>query len=336
MGRTCSQRNNSQNAASNLIWTFLITILFAPMLHAEELVDRLLAEVNGSPVLLSDVKAKVKKGPLVTVSPFPATEADSEFEVALQDVINFKLIQQRAEELEIRIDEERLDEEIERFIARRQITKAQLFEALAQQGMDYEQYRDDFRKQMLLNQFQGREILPFVKITDKDIELLYLNQKGAQSDNVKLTLRQLFVSVPEDAGSAIKEGKEALVQRILRELEGGLEFSKAVKLYSDQSSARESGGLMPALNLRDLRQDMQGVVSQLNEGDYSEPLETSAGYFIFYLEKKEFSGSDEFNQLKPQLEAQLQQQEVMRQTVQWLEDQRRRSEIRIIRDEDKS
>lgn len=337
MGRTCLKRSISQNATSHVAAALVLLLaahLSPRLLAAEQLIDRLLAEVNGDAILLSEVQAKVEKGPLVAVSAFPAVEGASEFEVALQDAINFELIKQRAEELEIEVSEDRLEEEINRFMTRRKLTRAQLLEALGQQGMTYEQYREDFRNQILLNQFQGREILPSVKITDKDVELLYLNQQGGKTENVKLTLRQLYIALPDGASESIVAGKTALISRIEKELKAGMDFEKAVRLYSDQSSGRETGGLMPPLALSDINADFREAVAGLKEGEFSEAIETSAGYFFLYVEKREFAGSAEYESMKPQLESQLQQQEVLRQTVQWIENQRRRSEIRVIEDDE--
>jgi peptidyl-prolyl cis-trans isomerase SurA len=330
MGRNGIERGLYQIAKGALISAAMGVVVTSQLAFAETLVDRLLAEVNGEAILLSEVEEKVSKGPLEAVSAFPAGEDASEFEVALQDAINFKLIEQRAEELDITVTDERLEEEINRFLKRRQLSRPELMQALAQQGMTYDQYREDFRRQILLNQFQGREILPSVKITDKDLEIFYLNRTGNAADNLRLVLRQLFIRVESDGAESVQKGKKALVERIQEELKDGMPFAKAARVYSDHSS-REDGGLMNPLYLRDLAPMIRNAVEDLNEGEFTAPVKTPMGYFFFYLESKEFAGSAEFEKLKPQLEGQLRQQEMARQTVRWLEEQRRRSEIRVIR-----
>lgn len=328
MGRNGIKRNTGPVVKTALM--LLATSFTAPSAIAATLVDRLLVEVNGEAILLSEIQEKVEKGPLIAVSPYPIEDERQQFEMAMHDAINFKLIMQRSEELGIDVDDERLNEEIDRFLARRELSRAQLMEALAQQGMTYEQYREDFRSQMVLNQFQGREILPAVKVTDKDVELYYLNQIGNASENVRLVLRQLLIQVDPSASESIKKGKLALVERIQQELNDGMEFDKAARVYSDHRPSRENGGLMAPLYLKDMAPMFRQAISGLSEGEFTKPVETPMGYFIFYLEKKEFAADEEFKRLKPQLEAQLRQEEVIRQTIQWLEDQRRRSDIRII------
>ena len=307
----------------------LLLIASTRLTAAEQLVDRLIAEVNGQAITSSEVQSKVDKGPLVEVSAWPALETDPPPKVAVQDLINKKLIMQKADELDIEVTEEALNEEIKNFLTRRNLSKEQLMKALDEQGMTYDQYQEDFRTQMLINQFQGREILPQVKITDRDVQSFYLRNSGTMAQNIRLTLRQLQIAVPSGSVEAVKSGKKQLVEKVYQEIEGGMPFEKAVKIYSDNESARENGGQMPQVFLKDLAPLFQNAIRDLEEGRYTRPIETPMGYSIFYVAKREFSGSDEYVKLKPQLENQLRQEEMNKLLSKWLETQRRRSDVKI-------
>jgi peptidyl-prolyl cis-trans isomerase SurA len=304
-------------------------LVASPVLAAEQLIDKLVAEVNGDAITLSEVQAKVEKGPLIEVSPFPAAENDPPLKVAMQDLINKKLVMQKASELDIEVTDDALNEEIKRFLERRNLNRDALNTALAQQGMTYDQYRDDFRTQMVINQFQGRELMPQIKVTDRDIQLYYLRNSGTMAENIRLTLRQLQISVPSNTVDTVKEGKKQLVEKVFQELEGGMPFEQAVKIYSDNEGARETGGLMPQIYLKDLAPQFQGAIKDLEEGKYTRPIETPVGYFIFQVGKREFTGSEEYKKQKPQLEAMLRQEEMGRLLSKWIEAQRRRSDIKI-------
>ncbi len=332
MGRNGSQHHTNQvftNALKRHIVT-AVGLLSSPVASAaEQLIDRLAAEVNGHAITASEVQSKVEKGPLVEVSPWPAQENDPPAKVAIQDLINKKLIMQKADELDIDVTDEALNEEIKSFLSRRNLNREQLMEALGQQGMTYDQYREDFRTQMVINQFQGREILPQVKITDRDVQSFYLRNSGTMAENIRLTLRQLQIAVPSGSVDAVKAGKKQLVEKVFQEIEGGMPFEKAVKIYSDNESARENGGLMPQVFLKDLAPLFQNAIRDLEEGRYTRPIETPMGYSIFYVTKREFSGSDEYLKMKPQLENQLRQEEMNKLLSKWLETQRRRSDIKL-------
>lgn len=331
MGRISPQHHSYQKLTKLLRGLALTSGLFLSQYgFAAELIDRLAAEVNGSAITLSEAKAKVDKGPLIEVSPFPAKESDPPLQVAIQDLINKKLIMQKAEELEIEVTDAQVTEEIERFMKGRNLTKDQLNDALAEQGMTYDQYREDFKTQMIMNQFQGREILPQIKISDRDVQLYYLRHSGSAAENVRLVLRQLQISLTPDAVASVKEGKRSLVDKAYQELEGGMPFEQVVKIYSDNDEARKNGGLMSPLYVKDLAPLFQSAVKDLDEGKYSKPIETPVGYFIFYVDKKEFSGSDEYKKQKPQLEGALRQEEMGRLLSRWIEGQRKKSDIKVL------
>ena len=331
MGRNRPQHNSYQKFTNLLTGIAFSSSLFVSHIGiSAELIDRLVAEVNGSAITLSEAKIKVDKGPLVEVSPFPAQEKDPPLQVAIHDLINKKLILQKADELEIEVTDAAVTEEIERFMKGRNLTKDQLNEALGEQGMSYDQYREDFKTQMIMNQFQGRELLPQIKISDRDVQLYYLRQSGSAAENVRLVLRQLQISLSPDAVDSVKEGKRSLVDKAYQELEGGMPFEQVVKIYSDNDEARKSGGLMSPLYVKDLAPLFQTAVKDLDEGKYSKPIETPVGYFIFYVDKKEFSGSDEYKKQRAQLEGALRQEEMGRLLARWIEGQRKKSDIKIL------
>src|SRR4051812_32000080 len=78
----------------------------------ETLIDRIAAIADGVPILYTDIREKVKNGPLVVVSDYPADDKSPEYDRALQDSINFELIMAKARDLEIDVREDEVDSEI--------------------------------------------------------------------------------------------------------------------------------------------------------------------------------------------------------------------------------
>lgn len=314
-------------------------LLFAAMLprttvlaaDSETLVDRIVAIVDGYPVLYSEVQNKVQNGPLVVVSEYPATEAATAYEKALQDAVNFELIMQKARELEIDVRDEEVESEIQGFLQNRGLAKDGLLEFLAQNGQEYEDYKADFRDQMVLRRFQGRVISPLVKVTDKDVETYYLKKAGASNDMVKLTLRQILIKADPGAANDVLEAKRKLAEEVHQKLVGGMGFEDAVKIYSDDENARANGGLMAGIRLKDLAGSIRTEVEGLEESQFTVPLRTSLGFHIFYLQDKAFSSSAEFENQKKQLEFELRNVELVNQTRRWLSEQRQKSKVEILK-----
>jgi peptidyl-prolyl cis-trans isomerase SurA len=298
--------------------------------EGETLVDRVVGTVDGHPVLYSDVQQKVTKGPLVVVSDYPAEESSPVFERALQDALNYQLVMEKAKDLDIDVRDDEVESEITSFLATRGLNKDGLMEHLKQEGMTYEDYRRDFKDQMILRRFQGRVIGPLVKVTDKDVETYYLKKAGSDTDLVELVLRQILIAVPTGASEDVFEAKQKLAREVHQRLTGGMPFVDAVVVYSDESTARDKKGAMAPVRAKDLATPIRIEVENLEPGQFSMPVKTAMGFHIFLLEERRFSGGSEFLRMKGQLEAELRGQELADQTRRWLIEQRQRSKVEII------
>lgn len=297
---------------------------------SEMLLDRVVAVVNGSPVLYSEIMEKITRGLVVSISEYPAESTDNEYLKALQDQINRELIMQEARELEIDVREEEVESEVKNFLESRGLNKENLVTHLATQNMTYADYLQDFRDQMILRRFQGRVIAPLIKITDKDIETYYLKTIGASSDVVELVLRQIIFSANNSADIALIQQKKQIADEAFEKLKNGMLFEDAVKIFSDDSRARETGGLMAGIHARDLSESIRAKVELLEIGQITEPIRTSLGWHIFRLEAKNVTSNREFAERKKQIELELRSVELASQTKRWLEEQRQKSKIEII------
>ena len=335
MGRASPQRRYCRDSKASLV---VLALSLLAMGHGtqvyaqegEQLLDKMIAIVGNTIVLHSEIEQKVKSGPLVIVSDFPAKESDAPYEKALQDSINFELIKQKCRELELEVREEDVEKEIGAFLENRQLTRDGLLDFLRQEGRGYDDYKTDFRDQMLLRRFQGRIINPLVKVTDREVETYYLKKSGTTSELVELSLRQLQIAIPAGASADVLQAKEALAREVYQKIQGGMPFADAVKLYSDAPQARTTGGLMQGVRLKDLAEGLQGPIDGLEPGKFTVPLKTAAGYQLFLLEEKKFAGGSEFQKQKKQLEFELANQELLTQTRRWLSEQRQKTEVKVL------
>lgn len=317
---------------ASLISLFVLTGLsvVSSQASAEKLYDRIVAVVDGYPILHSEVREKVDVGPLVSVSDYPSKENDSPFKKAMNDSINFELVMISARENDIEVTEAQVDGEIDRFLQNRKLDRKGLLEFLKTQNTEFEDYRADFRNQMILRRFQGRVIAPLIKVTDKDVETYFLKKSGSSGDNVELSLRQILMRIDSKAGPEIKEAKKKLASEVHQKLKDGMPFVDAVRVYSDDEGARKSGGLMQGISVKDLSGSIRSEVENLEKGQFSNPIKTAMGLHIFYLEETKFAGSKDFAAQKDKLEFELRNVELANQTKRWLTERRQKSKVEIL------
>jgi len=148
---TINQQNNTNNS-------------FEELLHSTPgvLVNRVVASVNGEPILQSDLK--------IAMVYFGTKDA----KLALKRLIDIYLIYQYLSENHMATPESFLEQTIKDMASQNNITVEQLYEELKKQGISPKEFRDFLRKEILATAGFGEYLRKAVKITPSDIELLKL------------------------------------------------------------------------------------------------------------------------------------------------------------------
>ncbi|MCB9228995.1 MAG: peptidylprolyl isomerase [Deltaproteobacteria bacterium] len=296
------------------------------------LLDRLVAEVGSEePIFHSTIQTKITKGPRIRVNPFPASPSDTAYKQALQDEINWRLIRAYAAKIELQISDEVLEEHLQRICDQYHLSREQLKYEVEKEGKSFDEYLKDMKAQLLFMRFQGRVIMPLVKLTDKDVESYYLKQHShGEHGSVLLSLRQIVVSLPRDSG-AVRRARVDYAQEIYKKLSGGMSFTEAEKLHSGQDKVDDA----TEFKLNDLNSTIRDAVSSLEKGQFTKPIEIEDQVYIFFLEDKKTGVDSEFrknSEKKKQITYELRQKELGRQLTSWLKEERLRNKIRILKD----
>lgn len=148
---TINQQNNTNNS-------------FEELLHSTPgvLVNRVVASVNGEPILQSDLK--------IAMVYFGTKDA----KLALKRLIDIYLIYQYLSENHMATPESFLEQTIKDMASQNNLTVEQLYEELKKQGISPKEFRDFLRKEILATAGFGEYLRKAVKITPSDIELLKL------------------------------------------------------------------------------------------------------------------------------------------------------------------
>jgi len=291
--------------------------LLVPELQAKTLIDGIAANVDGTAILVSTIRAKVATGPLVMISDYPVGPGSPTWERGLQDEINKTLMIQSARDFGVTIDAAQVEPEIEKFVARQSsAAKAagqgaldidQLKKLLSEQGKSWESYKREFADQMLLQEFQKRALLPTIKATDKDLKTFY-RQVGGKGDMKSQAIDALRIVVDS----------ESKAKSLHKKLEGGADF---IEIAKNHSTSEDPTKIIKSLKLSDLPTAMSKKLSELKVGDISPPIAASGGlYFIFKVEGQSVS----------EVTQEYKSKELVSATHTWIEEKRRNSNIKIL------
>lgn len=244
-------------------------------------IDRIVAVVNDEPITALELDERLAQVRRQNTEGLPPED------VLVRQVLD-RLVMERvqlqfARERGIRIDEETLGRAIERVAANNRMDEAALRAALAEDGISWEQFRDQIRNEMLLTRVREREVQRRVTVTEAEIDNFLANNPDAFG-NVEYRLAHIFLSLEKLGGD--QEALSARVQNVVNQLGRGVPFPEIARAESDAPDAASNGdfgwrkaGAMPELFAR--------VAPRLAVGQVSPPLRSSAGaHFVLLVDKR--------------------------------------------------
>ena len=187
-----------------------------------------------------------------------------------------------AKENGIRVDETQLDRAIARIADDNKLTVEQFRTALARDGIRFDRFREDIRKEIILSRVREREVASKVVVSEGEIDE-YLTRRRESGAGTEWLASHILVRVDEKSAdpNAQRRQKEK-VDKAMAALDGGEDFAKVAATYSEAGDALQGGDLgwrnvdrMPSLFLE--------MVGKLKVGQYSAVVRSSAGFHIVKL-----------------------------------------------------
>jgi len=187
-----------------------------------------------------------------------------------------------AKENGIRVDETQLDRAVARIADDNKLTVEQFRTALARDGIRYDRFREDIRKEIILNRLREREVANKVVVSEGEIDE-YLARRKESGAGSEWLASHILVRVDEKTAdpAAIKRQKEK-ADKALAALDAGEDFAKIAATFSEAGDALQGGDLgwrnvdrMPSLFLE--------MVGKLRVGQHSAVVRSPAGFHIVKL-----------------------------------------------------
>jgi peptidyl-prolyl cis-trans isomerase SurA len=206
----------------------------------------------------------------------------------LQHMIDTTLQMQIAKSAGITVSDEDLDKTISQIAAQNNLTLAQMPAKLAQQGMNYQQYRNEIRNEMTIAQVEQRAIGSSIVITPQEVnDMLGAVKKNDLTGNTQSVmgayhLKDILISLPDTpTPDQIDQAKKQAVA-VVAKLRAGADFSQtAVGLSQDQNALQ--GGDLGWRKLAELPDPFIAYVKTMQPGDIAGPIRTPNGFHIIKL-----------------------------------------------------
>ncbi|MFO7655322.1 MAG: peptidylprolyl isomerase [Candidatus Krumholzibacteriia bacterium] len=257
-----------------------------------QLVDRILAIVDEEVILQSDLERELELYRLdrqYAGEPVPADDAELRREL-LDRLIEGKLIIAAAKQAEMVVEEEAVEESVERRIQElvdHLGSRDNLVRELNRAGMTLEDYRSraytQIRDDMYLRLVVGRFIRPRVEVMDNEVEQYYLaNLADMPAEADSLTVSDILV--PVKPSPELREAVQTKVREVQAALAGGQDFADLARRYSEGPNAVR-GGIVGTVARGDLFDPaLERAVFALKPDQVSQPVLSSRGVHIVRLD----------------------------------------------------
>ena len=189
-------------------------------------------------------------------------------------------------------------------------------EALKKQHMSLKSYKNKIKKDISVKKLLEAQVQASVKpVEEADVKALYANVEAALKNKTKalkklekedpaklreaqliaaklkqLTAEQvrvghIYLAVTKDMPAEEAKKKEDLAKQIKKELDGGMDFSAAVKKYTEDKNALASGGDM--ILIKGIApKEVDNAAFTLAVGKISAPIKTEIGWHIIKVKEK--------------------------------------------------
>lgn len=252
-----------------LILLGLLLALASPA-HTAQLVDRVVAVVNGKLITLFDLDSRVaelvQRTQGISLPPGDPRTEELRRQV-LETMVNDILIEQEAARLKITVSETELDADIGAIKKKNNLSQEAFLAELAKEGLTLKEFRKRLREDSMKKRLLGYMVHRKVLVTDDEIRDYYEKNKGSLSTTRSLLGPKVsgnisFIMVPN------KKQAEELREKISA---GSLTFADAARKFSI-GPGRDQGGDLGDVQAKDLAPPLRDALAAVPAGQVSRPV----------------------------------------------------------------
>ena len=249
------------------------------------LLDRVVAIVNDEAVTQFEIdeqkKTIVAQMKTQNVAPPPADVLDKQL---LDRIITEHAILQFAKENGVRVDDTQVERAILRIAQENKMSADEFRQALKKENVTYEKYREDLRKEIVIQRLREREVDSRVTVSDSEVESFLASQNAQGGADAEFRVSHILVIVPEKASPEQIDAKRRRAEEALKQVKDGTDFAQVAAGFSDAPDALQGGALgwrtaarLPSVFVESVR--------VMKPGDVSTVLRSATGFHIVKLQE---------------------------------------------------
>jgi peptidyl-prolyl cis-trans isomerase SurA len=261
-------------ALSALIFSNLIGIANA------RVIDKIVAVVDSGVVLASDVETRLNDLKTQAESRGNAVEINDELrEQVLERLILEQAQVEVAKRRGLQIDDARVNETLLQIAKNRETDLLGLKNAIESEGKSFAVFREQIRRELLINAIRDREVKTRIRISDTELERFMETTGGQVSTAPELLLSQIVVGLPNRPSPEVIQQAEQKAVQIRDALLTGAPFGQMAVRYSDAPEASQ-GGDLGWRNILELNPSFADALTEAKKNTLVGPIRSPGGFHL--------------------------------------------------------
>ncbi|MEO5765379.1 MAG: peptidylprolyl isomerase [Casimicrobiaceae bacterium] len=200
----------------------------------------------------------------------------------LERLITERALTQYAKETGVRVDDTTVERTILRIAEENKLKPDEFRKVLERENIQYAQYREDIRRQIVLQRLREREVDSKLSVTDAEVDNYLATVASQAGGEREYLLSHIYVTVPEQASAEQIESRRKRAEEALALVNGGKPFAEVAAGFSDAPDATSGGSLEWRTPAR-LPSVFVDTTRTMKKGDVSAVLRSPAGFHIVKL-----------------------------------------------------
>ena len=210
---------------------------------------------------------------------------DQNMQLPPEDILNEQVLErlivneiqmQRAERIGLteQISDQYINASIQRIADQNQIRFEDMPALLAEDDIDYAEFRESLREELTINELKGIEVTRNIRVSEREIEQCIIDLETNVVVNSDWQLSHILLTVPESATSEVVTALQQSADDIYARLQDGADFRELAARYSEGPTALE-GGSLGWLNGQQIPSIFTDILQDMAAGEFTEPFRTS-------------------------------------------------------------
>lgn len=280
--------------------TLLLVFGAAASLPAAELVEKIVARVNDRLITYSAFERRLD---VASQAPNAPTDRAKLRQGLLDEMIQEKLLEERAEDLSAEATDAEIESAVERIKRQYNLaTDAEFDAALASSNLTREELKRQMRQSITLQKVVGRDVTSKLEINDDVLRMEYERRKEELyrvSEQARVSEIVLRFESQDAAGRAAASIEEARAK-----IAAGTPFADVAREVS-QGNARERGGDLGLVSRGELLPALDAVVFSDPPQEYPAPVLLGSSIHLFRVTERKPPGYRPFAEVREDLKKRL-------------------------------